>query len=181
LKEQREVKVDAGSEAQGCTPHGQVCGQDIFPGCCPSSVLPNTAVDGAMAKANQISLAYQKAGIRDQIPATDYRVDRHRELSSTWAERRGIGEVRRCSHVHCKATGPQSRLSCQRTGADERLEQDFPQLPVGTIVLVSTINITVRFGARGRCITPLGITTPWRGTNSIVRSSRSISNLPSTM
>jgi hypothetical protein len=31
------------------------------------------------------------------------------------------------------------------------------------MALVSTIRMTVRWGARGRCVTPLGMTTPWRG------------------
>jgi len=37
------------------------------------------------------------------------------------------------------------------------------------MVSVSTISMTVRWGARGRCMTPFGMTTPWRGPRSMVR------------
>jgi len=39
-------------------------------------------------------------------------------------------------------------------------------VPVGTIDAVSTIRMTVRSGARGRCMTPFGTTNPWRGRSS---------------
>src|SRR5262249_38620798 len=54
------------------------------------------------------------------------------------------------------------------------------QSPVGMIPAFSTIRMTVRCGARVRCITPLGTTKPWRGSSSTVRPSRSISSRPST-
>ena len=54
------------------------------------------------------------------------------------------------------------------------------QFPVGTMPAFSTMRITVRSTARVRCTTPLGITNPWRGPSSTVRSSRSIRSLPST-
>src|ERR1043166_10087373 len=54
----------------------------------------------------------------------------------------------------------------------------YLQSPVGMISLVSTISITVFFGALGRCITPFVMVMPWFGFNSIVRSSRSINNCP---
>lgn len=58
--------------------------------------------------------------------------------------------------------------------------QPAPQFPVGMMPPVSTINITVRCGARGRCMTPLGITVACRGPSSKLRSSRSMNNRPST-
>ncbi len=47
-----------------------------------------------------------------------------------------------------------------------------PQSPVGTIALVSTMRMEERRGACGRCITPFGMTTPWRGRSEIIRPSR---------
>ena len=54
------------------------------------------------------------------------------------------------------------------------------QSPVGMIPAFSTIRMTVRCGARVRCRTPLGTTMPCHGASSTVRSSRSMSNCPST-
>jgi hypothetical protein len=54
------------------------------------------------------------------------------------------------------------------------------QSPVGTIPAFSTIRITVLCGARVRCTMPFGTTKPCPGTSSTMRSSRSMSSLPST-
>jgi hypothetical protein len=51
--------------------------------------------------------------------------------------------------------------------------------PVGTMAALSTIRMTARFGARVRCLTPLGTTNPCCGCRSIERSSRSTMKCPS--
>ena len=48
------------------------------------------------------------------------------------------------------------------------------QLPVGMMPAFSTIRITVRCGARVRCIVPCGTTKPCPGASSTMRPSRSI-------
>jgi hypothetical protein len=55
---------------------------------------------------------------------------------------------------------------------------DF-QFPVGMMAAFSTIRTTVRCGARVRCRTPLGTTSPWRGSRVTTRPWRSMRSWPS--
>jgi len=81
-----------------------------------------------------------------------------------------------CTRPRCR----HSRRRCCGSARSGSSRECLDQLPVGTMVAASTIRITVRSGARGRCMTPRGTTKPCCGSSVTDRSSMSMMNCPDT-
>ncbi len=117
--------------------------------------------------ASPIVASRRDRGLRRRRPSCSMR---RQEVADPLAHQRRTTAVR----SRGKRMWLSGLLDCAITGATVHVS------PVGMTPAPSIMRITVRSGARVRCITPFGTVNPCRGVSSTVRPSKSITKRPST-